>query len=41
MIQLIVQGEELDLFKDEVFAISKSVSKVGQFDLRFGDVSIS
>ena len=41
MIQLIVQGEELDLFKSEVFAISKAVSKVGQFDLRFGDVSIS
>jgi len=40
MIQLIVQGQELDLFKDEVFAISKAVSKVGQFDLRFGDVSI-
>ena len=40
MIQLIVQGEEIDLFKDEVFAISKSVSKIGQFDLRFGDVSI-
>ena len=40
MIQLIVQGEELDLFKNEEFAISKAVSKVGQFDLRFGDVSI-
>ena len=40
MIQLIVQGEEIDLFKDEVFAISKTVSKIGQFDLRFGDVSI-
>lgn len=40
MIQLIVQGEELDLFKSEEFAISKAVSKVGQFDLRFGDVSI-
>jgi hypothetical protein len=41
MIQLIVQGEEIDLFKSEVFAISKSISKIGQFDLRFGDVSIS
>lgn len=41
MVQLIVQGEELDLFKNEVFAISKAVSKVGQFDLRFGDVSVS
>ena len=40
MIKLIVQGEEIDLFKDEVFAISKTVSKIGQFDLRFGDVSI-
>ena len=41
MIQLIVQGQELDLFKEEVFAISKAVSKVGEFDLRFGDVSIA
>jgi hypothetical protein len=41
MIELIIQGEELDLFKNEEFAISKAVSKIGQFDLRFGDVSIS
>ena len=37
---MIVQGQRLDLFKNEVFAVSKAVSKLGEFDLRHGDVSI-
>jgi len=41
MINLIVQGQQLDLFKDEVFAISKAVSKIGDLNLRNGDVSIN
>ena len=41
MIRLVVEGEELDLFKDEVFAISKAVSKIGDLNLRNGDVSIN
>ena len=41
MINLIVNGQVLDLFKKETFAISKAVSKLGEFDLRHGDVSIS
>ncbi len=41
MIKLIVQGQQLDLFKDEVFAISKAVSKIGEINLRHGDVSVS
>ena len=41
MIKLIIEGQQLDLFKDEVFAISKAVSKIGDINLRFGDVSIN
>jgi len=41
MIKLIVEGEQLDLFKNEVFAISKAVSKIGDINLRHGDVSIN
>jgi len=41
MINLIVNGQVLDLFKKETFAISKAISKLGDFDLRHGDVSIS
>ena len=41
MISLIVRGQQIDLFKNEVFAISKAVSKLGEFNLRHGDVSIS
>ena len=41
MINLFVRGEKLDLFKNEVFAVSKAVSKLGEFDLRHGDVSIN
>ena len=41
MIKLFVQGVQLDLFKSEVFAVSKAVSKLGEFDLRHGDVSIN
>ena len=29
------------LFKNEVFALSKAISKLGEFNLRHGDVSIS
>ena len=41
MINLFVRGEQLDLFKSEVFAVSKAVSKLGEFNLRHGDVSIN
>jgi len=41
MIKLIVEGQQLDLFKDEVFAISKSIAKIGNLNLRHGDVSIN
>ena len=41
MINMYVRGQRLDLFKNEPFAISKAISKVGEFDLRHGDVSIS
>ena len=41
MIKLIIGGQVLDLFKKETFAISKAVSKLGEFNLRHGDVSIS
>ena len=40
MIQMIINGQVLDLFKNEVFALSKAISKLGEFDLRHGDVSI-
>jgi len=40
MIQMIINGQALDLFKNEVFALSKAISKLGEFDLRHGDVSI-
>ena len=40
MIQMIINGQTLDLFKNEVFALSKAISKLGEFDLRHGDVSI-
>jgi hypothetical protein len=41
MIKMLVRGQQLDLFKEEVFAVSKAISKLGEFDLRHGDVSIS
>ena len=41
MIKLFVQGVQLDLFKSEIFAVSKAVSKLGEFNLRHGDVSIN
>ena len=41
MIKLIVEGQQLDLFKNEVFAISKSIAKIGDINLRHGDVSIN
>ena len=41
MINLFVSGIQLDLFKSEVFAVSKAVSKLGEFNLRHGDVSIN
>jgi len=41
MIKMIVRGQQLDLFKEEVFALSKAVSKLGEFDLRHGDVSVN
>jgi hypothetical protein len=41
MIKLFVRGEQIDLFKKEVFAVSKAVSKLGEFNLRHGDVSIN
>ena len=37
---MIINGQALDLFKNEVFALSKAISKLGEFDLRHGDVSI-
>ena len=41
MIKLIVEGQQLDLFKNEVFAITKAVAKIGDINLRHGDVSIN
>ena len=41
MIKLIVEGQQIDLFKNEVFAITKAVAKIGDINLRHGDVSVS
>lgn len=41
MIKLIVEGQQLDLFKNEVFAITKAVAKIGDINLRHGDVSVN
>ena len=41
MIKYKVNGEYLDQFKLENFAISKAISKIGEIDLRHGDRSTS
>ena len=39
MIKYKIEGQYLDQFQDEEFAVTKAISKIGEIDLRHGDFS--
>ena len=41
MIKYKIEGQYLDQFTEEEFAVTKAISKIGEIDLRHGDFSTS